>query len=149
MTKTATILIVLALTASGCKGNRWYGTVSGKATVNSNVQRPASAVRETSHASTSGQNDSDDVLLEREGAAAFLTFRKCRLRMDLDDATRAHVSEGQTCTIVIDGESSRMKMKGTASFDSADTFSAEITGTPTEAGVSGEYAWKFSGARKS
>jgi hypothetical protein len=127
----------------GCLGNRWYGAFAGTSTVKANVNRSASYAH-----SDSPEAKNDDVSLEREGKAAFLTFRGCRLRMDLQDATHATVSDGQACALVVDGYHTRMKMKGSAAFEANDTFSAKVSGVPTEAGITGEYVWKFQGARK-
>ncbi len=147
MVKTGLLVLVFALLLCACLGNRWYGAFAGTSTVKSNVNRSASYAREDPVAPTPGDKN-DDVSLERESKAAFLTFRGCRLRMDLKDATHATVSEGQTCALVVDGYNTRMKMKGSAAFEENDTFSAEVSGVPTEAGITGEYVWKFQGSRK-
>lgn len=145
MGKTGLLVVGLALLAGACLGNRWYGGFAGTSTVKTTVNRSASYAHDNPPAAG---DKTDDVSLEREGKAAFLTFRGCRLRMDLKDATHAVISEGQTCALVVDGYNTRMKMKGSAAFEENDTFSAEVSGVPTEAGVTGEYVWKFQGSRK-
>lgn len=148
MKKTVCLIVILTLWFCGCKANRWYGTFSGRVNENSTVRRAQRSMSDGAPSQPVAQITEEEPLLEREGKVSFLTFRKCRLRMELDDATHAHVSEGQTCTITASGETMRMAMKGTAVFDTSDTFTAEITGTPTEAGVEGEFVWKFTGTRK-
>jgi hypothetical protein len=147
MTKLVSLSLVGLLAFCACNANRWYGSFAGKTSENSTVSRNAGALPEAAHA-PAAQSDADDVKLEREAKVAFLTFRKCRLRMDLLDATHARVSEGQTCTLVVDGLNTRFAMKGTATFATDDTFSAELSGSPTEKGLTGEYVWKFEGSRK-
>lgn len=148
MVRTGLLVVSSALLLCACLGNRWYGTFAGKVTLRSNVHRDASYAHDPSSAFVPKDQPSDDVLLEREGRAAFLTFRGCRLRLDLQDATHAVVSEGQTCELFIEGYQTRMKMKGSAAFEPNDMFSAEVSGSPTEPGVTGEYLWKFQGSRK-
>ncbi|MEO6391582.1 MAG: hypothetical protein ABIP75_06995 [Pyrinomonadaceae bacterium] len=148
MTKTVCLIMILTLWFCGCKANRWYGSFTGKINERSTVRRSPRVVNETAHGQPFSQTAEDEPLLEREGKVSFLTFRKCRLRLELDDATHAHVSDGQTCTITASGETMQMAMKGTAVFESSDLFTAEITGTPTAAGVEGEFVWKFTGTRK-
>jgi hypothetical protein len=147
MTKVGSLAIIAALVLCACQGNRWYGSFVGKVSENSSVRHAAGPSADAAHGS-SPQTDGDEVSLEREGKVAFLTFRKCRLRMELVDATHARVSEGQTCALVVSGYNTRMSMKGTATFEEGDMFSAELTGKPTEPGVTGEYVWRFQGSRK-
>jgi hypothetical protein len=136
-------LVVIALATGACQANRGQDASSEIPT----ASRRAGVTG--SPASGNTQDKSDEPIIEPDGAATVLTFRKCRVRLDPVDATHAKVSAGQTCSIVLDGYNTKLAIKGTVTFESADTFYAEITGTPTEPGVEGEYVWKFQGTRKS
>ena len=139
-------LVLIALAMGGCQGHRWRSVAAGSA-----LGPPASGRLSgpSVPALITPQDQPDEPLLIREGDAAVLTFHKCRVKMDLVDAKHAEVSNGQTCAMVVNGYNTKLAIKGTATYESADTFYAEITGTPTEAGVEGEYVWRFSGTRKS
>ena len=140
-------LVVIALATGACQANHWQGASTGSPTEIPRANRQVGVTG--GPASSDAQDKSDEPLIEPDGAATILTFRKCRVRLDPVDATHAKVAKGQTCSIVLDGYNTKLAIKGTATFESADTFYAEITGTPTEPGVEGEYVWKFQGTRKS
>jgi hypothetical protein len=146
MRKICTWALGLSMALCACKANRWYGHFEGNASETANIQRADGAAPKSAHAPRPPVDP--DVLLERESKVAFLTFRKCRLRLELKDATNAVVSDGQTCQLPVDGENVRLAMKGGAAVKTANTVSAEISGTPTEAGITGQYSWKFEGIRK-
>jgi hypothetical protein len=141
-----TILIVILL--SSCQSNKWYGEFDGISTESSQINR-LQPNGETKYFSGGRSTTNDTVTLMREGKVAFVAIKgNCKLRMILDDATHARISEGQTCKVNINGYEGKVNMSGQAYFEGDGKLMIQFTGTAAEPNHNGGYAYNFTGTRR-
>jgi hypothetical protein len=140
------VLIVVVVFAS-CQSNKWYGDFNGTSTESSQINR-LQPNGETKYFTGGRSTTNDTVTLMREGKIAFVAIQgNCKLRMTLNDATHAKISEGQTCQVNINGYEGKVNMTGQAYFEGDGKLMIQFTGTAAEPNHSGGYAYNFTGMR--
>lgn len=142
----AVFIVLYCFALLSCQSNKWYGMFEGTSTESSQISRLQNGEMQYFPGGRSTTNDK--VKLMREGNVAFVVISEnCKLRLTLDDATHARISEGQTCHIKINGYESKVNMIGQAYFDGDNKLRIQFTGTTAEPNTSGGYAYNFQGQR--
>jgi hypothetical protein len=144
---TSWLLLACIFASMSCKANKWYGTFEGTATESSQISRTQSS-DEMQHFPAGRSTTNIKIKLMREGSVAFVVINDdCKLRLTLNDASHARISEGQTCGVKINGYDGKVNMTGQAYFDADNKLMIQFTGTAAEPGTSGGYAFNFQGQR--
>lgn len=127
--------------------NKWHGTYEGT-TTESSQGLSLSQNGETKYFPGGRSITNYTVSLTQENKVSFVTIGEtCKLRLYIDDAKRAHVSEGQTCQISINGFDGKVNITGQAYFEDDGKLMIQITGTAAEPNASGGYAFNFQGKK--
>lgn len=141
------VVFILVFLFSSCQSNKWYGEFEGTSTESSQINRLQSN-GETKYFTGGRSTTNDTVTLMREGKVAFVAIKgNCKLRMTLDDAIHARISDGQTCTVNINGYDGKVNMTGQAYFEGDGKLMIQFIGTAAEPNHSGGYAYNFAGTR--
>lgn len=150
------VLIKLGIILSCCflffscrqSTNKWQGTFEGTSTESSQVGNELRRIQngETKHFPGGRSTSNDTINLTQENNVTFVAINEnCKLRLVIDDATNAHISEGQACQISMNGFEGKVTMTGRVFFEKDNKLMIEFKGAAAESNTNGEYIYNFQG----
>lgn len=128
--------------------NKWQGTFEGTSTESSQVGNELRRIQngETKHFPGGRSTSNDTINLIQENNVTFVAINEnCKLRLVIDDATQAHLTEGQTCQISMNGFEGKVNMTGRVFFEKDNKLMIEFKGTAAESNTNGGYIYNFQG----
>lgn len=128
--------------------NRWQGNFEGTSTESSQVGNELRRVEngETKYFPGGRSTSNDTINLTQENNITFVVINEnCKLRLFMDDRANAHISEGQTCQISMNGFEGKVNMTGRVFFEKDNKLRIEVKGTATEPNTNGSYIYNFQG----
>lgn len=130
-----------------CQTNgRWLGTFEGTANESSQINRLQNG--EMKYFTGGRALTNHRIRLTQENRVIFISISDaCKLRLDIDDATHARVSQGQSCRISINGYEGNANMAGQVYFEGGGQLMIQIVGTAAEPNTGGGYAFNYQGTK--
>ncbi|GEM_PF-2644484 len=131
---------------SSCSKSGWYGNYEGTSTESSQISRSEGG--ETKFFTGGRTTTGDTVSFINEKKIVSVTIKEtCKLRLFIEDYTRARVAPGQICKLSINGYEGKVTITGQAYFEGNGKLMIQFVGVAVEPNYNGGYVFNFTGER--